>query len=290
MKVLLVNLTYCASKVMFGRQVVYRSAKNVVDEIEHLLNDYGMEALVFSDDTFTIKKGYVKDICEEIKARELKFQWRVQVRADCIDEEMIKLLKGAGCVQFSVGVESGSEKVLKILKKGETPQQYKKAFQLIRENQISVNATFIIGNPEETIEDINETARLAREIKSDFTQFFITTPYPGTEMYNELYQSSSMVDDKSYRTYHHGGTELQSFIKNALPSEQLVLLQKQLNEEFISYSNKDIMYNAKFLFDTLSLFLQRPDIPLKGIISYIKTGSKMELYRSVYFGHNFRRF
>ncbi|HDK82215.1 MAG TPA: B12-binding domain-containing radical SAM protein, partial [Nitrospirae bacterium] len=176
---------YCGSHNIFGRKTRRRSVKNVVDEMEHLNKTYGMKGIYFCDDTFTLSPKWVREYCEELKKRGLKIKWACQSRVDQTDEDLMRVMKNSGLVQLDFGVESGSEKILKVLGKGghgDRTEQIKHSFKLCKKLDIRTLATFIIGNPEETKEDIEQTFSLAKEIKADYTAFYFLTPYPGTDI------------------------------------------------------------------------------------------------------------
>lgn len=178
---------YCGSHNTFGRKTRRRSVKNVVDEIEYLHKTYSIKGIYFCDDTFTLRPEWVRQYCEELKQSNMKIVWACQSRVDQTDENLMRLMKESGLVQLDFGVESGSEKILKILGKGghgDRTEAIKKSFELCRKLDIRTLATFIIGNPEETKEDIEQTFNVAKEIKSDYTAFYFLTPYPGTDIYD----------------------------------------------------------------------------------------------------------
>ncbi|MDP7115913.1 MAG: radical SAM protein, partial [Candidatus Woesearchaeota archaeon] len=174
---------YCASKTMWSRRARQRSSKNIVNEIEHLLSKYNVEGIMFIDDTFTLNRERVFEICDEIKRRNLKFKLQINSRVNTIDEEIIKALKSVGLIQVTFGVESGSRKILKVLKKDTTPEQAITAFRLCQKHGIGTVANFMIGNPEETLKDIEETVNHAKKLNATFTDIFITTPFPNTELW-----------------------------------------------------------------------------------------------------------
>jgi len=177
---------YCGSHNIFGRKTRRRSVKNVVDEIEHLYKNFGITGIYYCDDTFTLSPKWVREYCEELTQRNLPIKWAGQSRVDQTDIELMKLMKKSGLVQLDFGVESGSEKILKVLGKGgagDRKSQIKKSFKLCKELDIRTLATFIIGNPEETKEDIEESFQVAKDIDADYTAFYFLTPYPGTAIY-----------------------------------------------------------------------------------------------------------
>ncbi|HDK41599.1 MAG TPA: B12-binding domain-containing radical SAM protein, partial [Nitrospirae bacterium] len=189
---------YCGSHNIFGRKTRRRSVKNVVDEMEHLNKTYGMKGIYFCDDTFTLSPKWVREYCEELKKRGLKIKWACQSRVDQTDEDLMRVMKNSGLVQLDFGVESGSEKILKVLGKGghgDRTEQIKHSFKLCKKLDIRTLATFIIGNPEETKEDIEQTFSLAKEIKADYTAFYFLTPYPGTDIYDMAIKNNWLDPD-----------------------------------------------------------------------------------------------
>ena len=160
----------------------FRSPKNVVDEICYCL-EYGIKDFLFYDDTFTVNRTRVIKICEEILNRDIKIRWDIRTRVDLVDEDMLFMLKKAGCVAIHYGVEAGNDRILKIIKKGFTIKKVKEIFSLTRKVGFNILAYFMIGLPSETKEDIQDTFDLAKELTPDYVHFTIFSPYPGTELY-----------------------------------------------------------------------------------------------------------
>lgn len=161
----------------------YRSAKNVVDEISECLED-GIKDFLFYDDTFTVNRKRVLAICEEILQRNLKIRWDIRTRVDLVDEEMLRMLKRAGCLAIHYGVEAGNDKILKVINKGFTTSKVKEVFQMTRRLEVETLAYFMIGLPSETPADIQDTFDLAKELRPDYAHFTIFSPYPGTALYD----------------------------------------------------------------------------------------------------------
>jgi len=172
---------FCDRPAM-GRNFRARSAKNVVDEIEKCLN-LGIKEIFIYDDTFTVDRKRVMNICNEIINRNLKFTWDIRARVNTVDEEMLILLKRAGCERIHYGVEAGTEKILKVLNKQITLDQTLKTFKLTRKFKIQTLAYFMIGAPTETKEDIMATIDFMKKLNPDFVQITLLTPFPGTKVY-----------------------------------------------------------------------------------------------------------
>ncbi|KPK36338.1 MAG: hypothetical protein AMK70_02605 [Nitrospira bacterium SG8_35_1] len=160
----------------------WRSAKNVVDEMEDCYS-LGIKEILFYDDTFTVRKSRVLEICDEILTRGLKITWEVRAHVSTMNDEMLKMMKRAGCLRIHYGVECGNDRMLKVINKSTTIKKVKEVFRETKHRGIETLAYFMIGQHTETLSDIGDTMRLSRELKPDFCHFTIFCPYPGTRMY-----------------------------------------------------------------------------------------------------------
>ena len=178
----------CPMKCIFcdrphlGKSFRWRGARSVVDEMEDCINR-GIREVFLYDDTFTINRQRILDIADAIKQRRLDIRWDVRARANDLDAETVGAMKEGGVVRIHVGVESGSPRILKVLKKGITVEQAHNAFELCRKFRITSLAYFMLGNPTETPEDIDMTMQFIRKCRADYAHISITTPFPGTELY-----------------------------------------------------------------------------------------------------------
>jgi radical SAM superfamily enzyme YgiQ (UPF0313 family) len=178
----------CPMKCIFcdrphlGKIFRYRSAKSVVDEMEDCVNR-GIQEIFLYDDTFTIRRERIFEIRDEIKHRGLNIQWDVRARANTLDADVVKAMKQAGVARIHIGVESGSPRILKIMRKGITIEQAHNAFELCRKFRITSLSYFMLGNPTETRQDIEMTMQFIRKCHADYAHISITTPFPGTELY-----------------------------------------------------------------------------------------------------------
>ena len=182
---------FCANKNLWkesgkGKIIRFRSAKKIVDEIEFLSKKYGMDAIYLYDDNFLIDKKRVYEFCGELKKRKIKLIWACNARVDNITEEIVKKMRDAGCIQFDFGVESGSIKCLNSVNKNITIKQIEDAFRICRKYNMRTLANFMFNFPGETEEDVKLTHELAERIKSTEYSFAIMTPYPGTDIYDDL--------------------------------------------------------------------------------------------------------
>ena len=166
-----------------GKKFRSRSASNVVDEMEDCTKR-GIKEIFLYDDTFTINRERVFEIRDEVKRRGLKMQWDARARANTLDAEVVKAMKDCGVARLHIGVESGSPRILKVLRKGITVEQAHKAFDLCRKFGVTTLAYFMLGNPTETREDIDMTMQFISKCRANYAHIAITTPFPGTELYH----------------------------------------------------------------------------------------------------------
>lgn len=196
------NCTYCCSRLIWTRKVRFRSARNVVDEIERLIEDYGVREVHFWDDNFISDKKRVFEIRDELKKRgiKLKFAFPNGLRIDQVDEETLKCLKDMGVYSIAFGVESGNQVVLNNVKKGTTLGQIKTTFSLAKKFGFETWGFFILGLPGETEETIRDTINLAKKINPDIAKFHILKPYPGTEVFDQ-FTKEGLITERDYSKY-----------------------------------------------------------------------------------------
>ena len=265
---------YCGSHNIFGRQTRRRSVKNVVDEIEHLLKTYGIKGIYYCDDTFTLSPKWVREYCEELKRRNLDIKWAGQSRVDQTDKELMQLMKDSGLVQLDFGVESGSEKILKVLGKGghgDRTEQIKHSFKLCKELDIRTLATFIIGNPEETREDIEQSFNVAKEIQADYTAFYFLTPYPGTDIYDMAIKNGWLDPNIPFsEIWAHRQPEL-PLMAITFGKEELRDIRRHLQNAFFVRNYLTRSSNISFYSILFSILFKHPKVFLDAFGKLLRT-------------------
>ncbi len=188
------NCSFCGSPQFWGRKVRFHSPDYFVEQLE-MLYQRGIDFFYISDDTFTMRKDRVLEICKKIIEKKLKIKWFSISRVNFVDEEMLYWMRKAGCIQISYGVESGSDKIRKILNKNIRRDDIKKAFKLTLKYGILARAYFIYGSPGESYKTIQETIDLIHEIKPLSIIFYILDIFPGTSLYEDLKRRTGLNDD-----------------------------------------------------------------------------------------------
>src|SRR3972149_889743 len=177
--------TFCDAPTTTGKKIRFHSPERAVEDIKYNYEKYGARSFAFRDSTFTANKKWVLRFCEAIIRSEIKIYWRCGTRVNCIDEELLKMMKRAGCYTINFGVESGHPKNLKNIKKEVAIEQIYDAHELARKYGIRSYSTFIVGSPGETDETMQTTIDLARRIRPSLAMFFVAIAYPGTAMYDQ---------------------------------------------------------------------------------------------------------
>ena len=160
-----------------------RSARNIVNEIKILKRDYGIKEISFYDDTFTVLRPVIQEFCRILLDEKLDLTWSCFSRVDCVDEELLRLMKKAGCHLILFGVESADEQILQNINKRISLAQVVRVMRLARKIGLETRTSFMFGNQGETEETIKKTIDFAIKLDSDEVQFNIATPYPGTELF-----------------------------------------------------------------------------------------------------------
>ncbi len=220
--------SFCASAAMHGHKLRLRSAENIVDEMEHLVNDHNIQMVAFMDDTFTISKKRVYEICEAIKDRGLTNYWGCTARVDTISEDLLKTMKDAGCITMFLGVESADQQVLNDVNKKTDIPGIKKTFELTKKYGMRTIASVVLGMPGDTKNSIRRTINFVKVLEPSYAVFSLATPYPGTDFYLKA-ASENLIKINDWSKY----TLLSPVLETVDCSlEELRKLQKKAFKEF----------------------------------------------------------
>ena len=191
--------TFCSwPSNLMGRNYRVRSVSNVLDELSWIQDNLNVKEVFFEDDTFTISKDRVLEFCNGYLRRGLDLPWSCNARVNTLDLETMKAMKKANCRLLITGYESGSEEILKNIKKGTTLQQMQDFARNAKKARLMVHGDFIIGLPGETKETIILTKTMIKDLKPELLQVLIPQPIPGTELYAQYKRNGCLlVDDPS---------------------------------------------------------------------------------------------
>jgi len=222
--------TFCVASQMFGAKFRARSPKNVVDELEWARDVYGAEGISFHDDTLTLDRKRMLDICDEIINRKISLPWGCQTRVDQVSKEVLAKMRKAQCNEVSFGVESGCQKILDAVKKRVSIEQCEEAVKWAKEEGLFVAVSSIIGYPGETKETMKQTLDLIHRIEPDDVWLCLATPYPGTEL-RALIESMGLKMSEDWTLYN---TMNPVFENPLLPAEEFSRVRKTFYDKFYS--------------------------------------------------------
>ncbi|OGZ37845.1 MAG: hypothetical protein A3E90_03265, partial [Candidatus Portnoybacteria bacterium RIFCSPHIGHO2_12_FULL_40_11] len=173
-----------------------RSPENVIGEIKELVRKYKVKSILFYDDTLTFDKERLIKICDLIIKNNFDLKWTCYSRVNAVSPSLLEKMKSAGCELISYGVESGSQRMLNIMKKGITLEQIEKAITMTKKTGIKTSASYVLGIPGETKESISQTIAFAKKLNTTFAHFNMITPWPGTELYNRLLKENQISENE----------------------------------------------------------------------------------------------
>jgi radical SAM superfamily enzyme YgiQ (UPF0313 family) len=227
------------NKTVFSRLFRAKSAERVVDEIEYVLK-FGFDEIHVMDDMFSTDLERAKKICRLIIKRGIKFVWNAQagLRVDCIDEELLRLMKEAGCYATSIGIESGNQDILNLVNKGITLDKVRSAVKLIKKVGLQTTGFFILGLDGETEKTLQDTIDFAKELQLDFPKTGILVPLPGTPVFQK-WEAEGRIKSRNWSHYIFH------------PEQNVVYDHPNLKFEVVSrYYNKfyrELYFNAGFI-------------------------------------------
>ena len=222
--------SYC-NKNISGHLFRSRSAKNVVDEIELLIERYGVKEVHILDDAMTTIAPRMIEICDEIKNRgvNILFDAANGIRADCVTPELLKKMKDVGFYKIAFGIESGDEKVRKSINKNLNGEQIKQAVGWAKEVGLEVWGFFMIGLPFENRYSVEKTLKLAIDLDLDMAKFYVTTPMPGTELF-EIWKKAGYITTFDWEKYNFYKKPVYNLPN--LSAEEILELQKYCFRKF----------------------------------------------------------
>ncbi len=241
---------YCSQ--VYSERLRFRSPEAVVQEMEWLERRFGVREIVMFDETFTIGKERIRQICEEKLRRNLQVRFNIRARVDTVDRESLNLLKQAGLRSIHMGVEAGTDRLLKIMNKQITKEQAERAFKIARECGIETRGYFMIGYFDATAHDIEETIDFAKNLGLDWASFSVATALPATDLY-KVCRQRGYIDGDPWKEYTlDGGGAIPQLETETFTAQQLRAFRARAYREF--YLRADLIRRK------LSLSQSRADL------------------------------
>ncbi|CAD7773333.1 Ribosomal protein S12 methylthiotransferase RimO [Candidatus Methanoperedenaceae archaeon GB50] len=256
--------TFCSIRTVWGRIWRSRSPESVVDEIEFLVEKYRIKEIHFEDDSITLNPKRMEKICNEIITRRLDIYWTTPngVKITTLDKSLLRVMRKSGCYRLHFGIEHGdSEFRDKIIKKPISIEHARKIIKWAEEIGIWTDGFFIIGLPGETEETVSSTIEFAKELDLSTANFFVASPYPGTELYKTSLEHGYIPQDMDWTDMRTSNPVLNTETFN---SERLQAWQQKAYREFLLYRLRKEINPLKMLkriknikdFDDLKFLLE----------------------------------
>jgi anaerobic magnesium-protoporphyrin IX monomethyl ester cyclase len=224
------SCTFCGAGRIMGHKMRLRGPVLVADEIELLRKQYGIREIHFMDDNFSFDRNHATGICEELIRRKLDVVWAstTGIRLDGIDDDLSELMKRSGCYSVAVGIESGSQRVLDLMKKHLKLGIVTERVNVLRRHGIEVTGLFILGLPGETYDEMLSTVRLSLSLDINRANFFNFTPFPGSELYDNLKAEGKLKKLDYDEMYIHN----LSYVHDSIDPKKLVRLIRAAHFKF----------------------------------------------------------
>lgn len=225
--------TFCYTE----KSVRQHSIDRVIAEIKELKDRYKVRHILIADDLFVVRKKRTLEFCEAMIRNKINVTWSATGRCNIIDRPFLKVMKEAGCIFMGLGIESGSNTVLKAIKKSQTDEMIVEAVKMVQEAGITPGGTFILGLPPETHETVRETVKIYKEInkyRTHVNKFFFATPYPGTELYDQMRAKGRIQNEIEYFRLLSSRGDATDFVMNctdALTDDELINTKKVIEDE-----------------------------------------------------------
>ena len=210
---------YCSQ--VYSEKLRFRSPELVAEEMEYLNKRLGVKEIVMFDETFTIGKKRMRKLAEEVLRRDLNVKFNIRARVDTVDREVLTLLKKAGLRSIHMGVEAGTDRLLKIMNKQITREQTERAFRIAREVGVDTRGYFMIGYYDASPDDVEETINFAAGLGLDWASFSVATALPGTDLYDVAKERGYVTGDFWRQYTIDGGGQIPQLETETFTAEQL---------------------------------------------------------------------
>ncbi len=244
---------YCSSSEMMGRRYRTRSVQNVIEEIKEVQEKYHVRDIEFIDDTFTLNMKRASQVMKAIVEEKLDIRLSLSSRVNTINEDLMRDLKNGGTTNMYFGVESGSQRVLDLMQKGIKLEQATAAVNLAKKYSVGVLCSYIIGFPGETPEEMDQTIKFSVKLNSDYAQFSILTPFPGTPIYYDL-DRKGLIATKDWSLY----TVLHPLIKYEAFGYSANFVAKKLTDAYRAfYLRLGYLTRRRYMFPLIMKTIRR---------------------------------
>ena len=233
------NCRFCASQVMWNRRVTYKSVDRILDEMHYVYHRFRPSYFTFWDEVFTLNKKRLGDFCHKY---DLPVQWRCDTRADAITEEMVIIMKDAGCGQMSIGMECANDNILAYIGKNESKNDFLRIAEILNKYEIQWKAYIIVGFPKDTVKIIRESLDFIKSLQPFRITLSFFTPYKGTSLYDECKDLGLINDNYDEAMYSHQSPH--NYFCPKITRKRYDILRQKITKEIDEY-NKEALKTWK---------------------------------------------
>ena len=229
---------FCSASVVFGNKVRYKPVGTLIQELDILKKEYGARGIMFFDSTFTVDRRWMEEFCRESIKAKIGLPWACNSRVDTVDEELLSLMKDAGCWAMLYGIESANQKSLDLMNKKITVQQNTIAVELALKLGYFVYTTYILCLPGEDEKDVLSTIDYARGLGNHLANFYLPVPYPSTKLRQICHDTGGLRQDAQWQDYNAWDYSNPVYVNPLIGKEKMVSLYKKAYFNF--YSNPQV--------------------------------------------------
>jgi len=218
---------FCAAGIFYGKKIRLRSWQRITDEIKYVKEKYRINDFLFWSENAVSDRQHMYKIAQDLTRKAPGTRWVCNGRVDAVDKELLEIMKKSGCWMIGYGIESGSQRILDLMKKRVTIRDIEKAVQLTRQVGIEITAHVIVGYPGETEDDILNTIKLLKRLDLDYIQVYCCVPFPGSPLYDES-KNNGWLNSTDWSQYDQGFSVISTSILSA--QEVMRLREKIIND------------------------------------------------------------
>ena len=251
------NCVFCSK--LQQKPFRHLSIENITNQVEKLVNEFGIQWIEFVDEIFTLKRKFVIELCEAVIAKNIYFNWGCGTRADRIDEEMVILMGKAGCRKIGFGIETGVERLRFALNKRITNYKIIDAVKLCRKHGVRVGGSFIFGHPSETVKDMQQTIRFARKLPLNTPGFNRMIPIPNSDLFEKA-KKSGRISKNVWRNFMLGKCSYPLFAPEGISHQTIAWFHRKaflftyLWPSYI-WRNRAVLFSPRYFFRSVSELL-----------------------------------
>ena len=255
-----------------------------MNEVHELIDRYRIDGLWFLDDTLMENPEWLMALCDGLRSTGLP--WGCQAHVRRADEALFTYMRDSGCLQIEFGVESGSPKILQRLRKGSDPDDARRAFAICRRLGIRTLANFMIGSPDETVEDTEITLSLAKELRPNHVIVTFTTPLPGSALYEEALKIGWIPPHPNFSEPWMIRQTENPAVTCSLDAETMKEIRSSFDNYFFWSNIRSYLFHPRFILDIFLDILRNPKQYFPGFKCAFRTGRLSHYVETIWESYN----